>query len=264
MTSISIIIATGEKKWMPMKRFGSLNSAASEVIGSVEVLEAKMASSPMTAWILAMTSDFTLRSSNTASMIEIAVRQRGIVGRRRDLLQQRVALGALHAAFHDAVGQRLVQRRLALVGGFLIAIDQHHRKARSGAHLRNAGAHEAGADDADLLELGRRLVGRTARALVQVLHVDEQRADHRRRFRRAQDLGEPARLDAQRGVHRHLQAFIDDLQDGARGRVVVVGLAAIDRVRRREGHHAGLGIDEPAGQLEALHIPRRFAPCRRP
>ena len=67
MISVSIISATGEKKWMPMKRFGSLNSAASEVIGSVEVLEAKMASSRMTAWILAMTSALTLRSSNTAS-----------------------------------------------------------------------------------------------------------------------------------------------------------------------------------------------------
>ena len=53
---------------MPMKRAGSLNSAASEVIGSVEVLEAKIASSPITAWILAMTSALTLRSSNTASM----------------------------------------------------------------------------------------------------------------------------------------------------------------------------------------------------
>ena len=60
--------STGEKKWMPMKRGGSLNSAASEVIGSVEVLEAKTTLSPITAWILAITSAFTLRSSNTASM----------------------------------------------------------------------------------------------------------------------------------------------------------------------------------------------------
>ena len=53
---------------MPMKRAGSLNSDASEVIGSVEVLEAKVASSRITFWIFAMTSAFTLRSSNTASM----------------------------------------------------------------------------------------------------------------------------------------------------------------------------------------------------
>ena len=44
-----------------------------------------------------------------------------------------------------------------------------------------------------------RFVGGTsfgpARALVQILHRDEERADHRRRFLRAQDLGELARLD---------------------------------------------------------------------
>ena len=68
MISISIMSSTGEKKWMPMKRFGSLNSAASEVIGSVEVLEARMASSPITAWIFAITSALILRSSNTASI----------------------------------------------------------------------------------------------------------------------------------------------------------------------------------------------------
>ncbi len=36
--------------------------------------------------------------------------------------------------------------------------------------VADAGAHEAGADDADLLELGRRHVRRAARALVQLLH----------------------------------------------------------------------------------------------
>ena len=46
--------STGEKKWMPMKRAGSLNSDASEVIGSVEVLEPKIALSPITAWIFAI------------------------------------------------------------------------------------------------------------------------------------------------------------------------------------------------------------------
>ena len=42
MISTSIMRSTGEKKWMPMKRDGSLNSPASEVIGSVEVFEAKI------------------------------------------------------------------------------------------------------------------------------------------------------------------------------------------------------------------------------
>ena len=44
MISTSIIFSTGEKKWMPMNLLWSLNSSASELIGRVEVLEAKIAS----------------------------------------------------------------------------------------------------------------------------------------------------------------------------------------------------------------------------
>ena len=44
MISTSIIFSTGEKKWMPMNLPWALNSSASEVIGSVEVLEPKIAS----------------------------------------------------------------------------------------------------------------------------------------------------------------------------------------------------------------------------
>ncbi len=43
MISTSIILSTGEKKWMPMKFFGRAEFLASEVIGMVEVLEAKIA-----------------------------------------------------------------------------------------------------------------------------------------------------------------------------------------------------------------------------
>ena len=44
MISTSIILSTGEKKWMPMKFFGPRrNSWQAPVIGMVEVLEAKIA-----------------------------------------------------------------------------------------------------------------------------------------------------------------------------------------------------------------------------
>ena len=43
MISTSIMRSTGEKKWMPMKFFGRAEFFASEVIGMVEVLEAKIA-----------------------------------------------------------------------------------------------------------------------------------------------------------------------------------------------------------------------------
>ncbi len=143
---------------MPMKRAGSLNSDASEVIGSVEVLEAK----------IALVADDRLNFRDHVGLYlailehrlddQIAILQRGVVGRRRDHRQQLIALGALHAALHDAIAERLVQAGLALVGGFLIAVDQHHLQARRRAHLRDAGAHEAGADHADFFQARRRHV----------------------------------------------------------------------------------------------------------
>ncbi len=146
---------------------------------------------------------------------------------------------------------------LALVGAFLIAVDQHHVDAGARRDVADAGAHEAGADHRELLDLGRRHVWRTPRALVQFLHRQEQAADHRRRLLTAQDLREVARFDAQRRVDRQLQAFIDALHDGARRRIIVVGLAAVDRIAGREHLHAGLGIDRAAGELETLLVPGR-------
>ena len=40
MTSTSIILSTGEKKWMPMKFSAFLEYSASPLIGRVEVLDA--------------------------------------------------------------------------------------------------------------------------------------------------------------------------------------------------------------------------------
>ena len=69
MISTSIMRSTGEKKWMPMNCAGSLNSSASEVIGSVEVLEREdHVLSPITACAFLIASALTLRSSNTASI----------------------------------------------------------------------------------------------------------------------------------------------------------------------------------------------------
>ena len=165
---------------------------------------------------------------------EIAILQRDEIGRRLYAREHRVTLGRRGAAAIDLIGHQLLRMRLALLGGFRIAVDEHHVEAGQRADIGDAGAHEAGAEHADFLERVCRHIGRPPRALVELLHRDEQRADHRGRFRRTQDLGEPARFDAQRLIHRQLQALIDDLHDGARGRVIVVGLAAVDRVRRRE------------------------------
>src|SRR5471030_2980176 len=62
-------------------------------------------------------------------------------------------------------------------------IETNSERIIAAASFRSdAGAHEAGADNADLAQLRRGNVGRSARALVELAHRDEQRADHRRRL----------------------------------------------------------------------------------
>jgi hypothetical protein len=68
MISTSIILSTGEKKWMPMKSSGRTLASARPVIGRVEVLEPNTA--PGASWASArlVTSALISRFSNTASM----------------------------------------------------------------------------------------------------------------------------------------------------------------------------------------------------
>ena len=188
---------------------------------------------------------------------EVAILQHVVVGGGADARQDGVAVGLLGAALLDQVVDHRLGVALALVGAFLIAVDQHHVDARARRDVADAGAHETGADDGEFLHLGRRHVRRTPRALVQFLHRQEQAADHRRRFLGLQDVREVARLHAQRRIHRQLQALIGALHDRARGGIVVVGLAAVDRVAGGEDHHAVLGKDRTARQLETLLVPRR-------
>ena len=67
---------------MPMNFAGSLAVSASEVIGSVEVLEPNTTSG-MTACALAVASALTLRSSNTASTIRSTPFKRVVVAASR-------------------------------------------------------------------------------------------------------------------------------------------------------------------------------------
>ncbi len=68
MISTSPILSTGEKKWTPMNLSGRTLTSARPVIGRVEVLEPKMASSASSASAFFVTSAFTSRFSNTASI----------------------------------------------------------------------------------------------------------------------------------------------------------------------------------------------------
>ena len=188
---------------------------------------------------------------------EVAVFQHAIVGGGADAGHHGVAVAFLGAALLDQIVDHGLGVALALVGAFLVAVDQHHVDAGARRDVTDAGAHEAGADHGKFLHFGRRHVGRTPCALVQFLHRQEQAADHRRGFVGAQHAREIARFDAQRRIDRQLQAFIDAAHDGARRRIIVVGLAAVDRIARREHLHAHLGEHGTTGKLETLFIPRR-------
>jgi hypothetical protein len=72
MISTSIILSTGEKKWMPMKFFGRFEFLASPVIGRVEVLEAKTVVRPDHRLDRFRDPFLTSRSSNTASITRSA------------------------------------------------------------------------------------------------------------------------------------------------------------------------------------------------
>ena len=188
---------------------------------------------------------------------EVAIPEGVVVGRRRDARHRGVAVLLRGAALLDEIVDHALRMGLALVGRGLVAVDQHDVDAGARRDEADAGAHEAGADHGELLHFRRRHARGAPRALVQFLHRQEQRADHRGRFLAPQDLREVARFHAQRRVDRQLQALVDALHDGARGGIVVVGLAAVDRVAGREHHHAGLGEHRTARQLEALFVPGR-------
>ena len=148
---------------------------------------------------------------------EIASGEVGIVGARRDAGEQRVAFVFGGAAALDRLRRQL--RRNAPCPS--------RRKARSRSisttsmpamrrDIGDAGAHEAGADHAELADRAARLGGGTPRALVELLLGDEERADHRRRLFRREHMREVAALHFQRRVHRQLQPLEGGLQQIAR------------------------------------------------
>ncbi len=91
---------------------------------------------------------------------EIAPRQRRIIGGRGDPRQQRRLVGFARLAARHLAGDALVAGRLAPVGAVLIAVDQHHLEAIERRDIGDARAHEAGAENADLLQGRRRDVFR--------------------------------------------------------------------------------------------------------
>ena len=116
--------------------------------------------------------------------------------------------------------------RLALAGCLHVPVDQDDVDAGCCRDVSDRSAHETGANDADLLDLGLRLTCRATGALVQLLHRDEERADHREGLGGLQDLCEVTLLYLESCIEGNLQAFIDAFQDGKRCRIVAGGFAA--------------------------------------
>ncbi len=187
---------------------------------------------------------------------EVGAGECGEVGAGVDARERRLGIGGAHAAARNLLGVRRFDGRPALGGGLLVAVDEGDGDAGAGADVGDAGTHEAGTDDRNAVGRTGRNRHRPADELVQLLHGDEQRADHRRRFPALQDLREVALLDAQRGIERHLQALDESLQGAAHGRIVVAGLLAVKRACRREEIETGRRIDLAAREAEAVHVPR--------
>ena len=102
---------------------------------------------------------------------EIAAGERRVVGGRRDARQQRVALGGGGAASSSTCSAISVAE-CALPCSALASSRSISTTVDAGARrdVGDAGAHEAGAEDAEPLHLGRRDRGGAARALVELLH----------------------------------------------------------------------------------------------
>ena len=156
ITSTSIIRSTGEKKWMPMKRFGFAEAPASEVIGSVEVFEPNTASLPMTGFCPAdrVFLDGAILEHRLDDEVEPG--ERSEIGGWRDAPERRRLVGLAEPAARNLLGEAVGNGRLAPVGARLVAVDEDDVDAGPGADIGDAGAHEAGADDADLSDRLRR------------------------------------------------------------------------------------------------------------
>ena len=201
---------------------------------------------------------------------QVTARKCGVIRGRGDPGQHLFLLLRRHLAALHALVEQLGGMRLAAIRGLLRGVDQHDLDPGIRADIGDARAHHAGTENADLFHPLIRHV-RPVRALLQRLLVQEQGPDHGRGGRVHQHLGEPARLDPQRGVEIDHRALIDRRQQRPGRRIDALGLAMHHGVGADEGHEAGRVIGRAAGHLEALLVPglddigirRRQNPCLR-
>ena len=136
-----------------------------------------------------------------------ALEQRVVVG-GRDARQQVLGLLRGRAAAVDALLHQLARVVLALLRGIARAVEQHHVHAGARRYERDARAHHAGAEDAELADA--RLVDalRPPHQLGGRALVDEQRARHVAGHRVHQQRREIFRFDVEARVDRHDRALV--------------------------------------------------------
>ncbi len=146
-----------------MKFSGSRLAFASSVIGRVEVLVAKMASGRQVRFGLAGGLGLDARILEDRLDDEVAAGERCVVRGGGDAGEHVVAFLRRGLPALDAFVEQAGGMGVALVGGLLVAVDQHHLDAGHGGDIGDARAHHAGADHAELCaRSGRGRPGRTA------------------------------------------------------------------------------------------------------
>ena len=127
---------------------------------------------------------------------------------------------------------------------------EHDVDAGLGRDIGDAGAHHAGAEDADLGDRGRADALGPRAAGVDRLQVEEERLDHVLGDLAGDQLGEVAALDAARGVEVHLRALDGGGQDRPRrGHRRALELLAQQRRERRQDRRQRRAAGVPPGIL---------------
>ena len=147
---------------------------------------------------------------------------------------------------------------LAAVRRLLRDVLQHDLDAGLRAHVRDRGAHHAGAEHDDLLGAERLDVGAAAARAVDLLEVEEERLDHVLRDLAGREVDEVAALDLERVVEVDLRALDGRGHDVVRRRVVrALDLLAQVGRERRQVHRQRGRRGRAAGDLVLLvGVPR--------
>ena len=139
---------------------------------------------------------------------EIAVGQRVEIERRAEQAHARLDVGLLEPALLRGVLVVAADGGEAAVERVLLRFDDRHRDADVDEIHRDAAAHRAGADDADLLDRQRRRVVRHVGDLPD-LALGEEHVALRRRLRREHEVHEQLALALQALVERQVHRRLD-------------------------------------------------------